>query len=214
MLHIEFNIAVQKLLANWKHRFRVKAIFVGFCSNCSFVLQLPGMHDITCCMKEDKVDDVSQAKSQFNAIFNANEVAILIYKGIQNCILVNSEFPTVGKYRPGSPKLRTSILFRTCFLTLALEFSACNLKNPTFKIHIAHILIDLLCDFRAVNLCTFFFISVFWNLQLIIMAYLPRNLQPDDANPPWMNKADNAWQLTSATLVGLQSVPGIRTLTL
>ncbi|XP_016434618.2 ammonium transporter 2 member 5-like [Nicotiana tabacum] len=41
------------------------------------------------------------------------------------------------------------------------------------------------------------------------MAYLPRNLQPDDANPPWMNKADNAWQLTSATLVGLQSVPGL-----
>ncbi|KAK4357439.1 hypothetical protein RND71_023049 [Anisodus tanguticus] len=39
--------------------------------------------------------------------------------------------------------------------------------------------------------------------------YLPRNLQPDDANPSWMNKADNAWQLTSATLVGLQSVPGL-----
>lgn len=39
--------------------------------------------------------------------------------------------------------------------------------------------------------------------------YLPRNHQPDDSNPQWMNKADNAWQLTSATLVGLQSVPGI-----
>ncbi|KAH0633784.1 hypothetical protein KY290_037225 [Solanum tuberosum] len=39
--------------------------------------------------------------------------------------------------------------------------------------------------------------------------YLPRNHQPDDSNPQWMNKADNAWQLTSATLVGLQSVPGL-----
>ncbi|KAH7517279.1 ammonium transporter 2 member 5 [Ziziphus jujuba] len=38
---------------------------------------------------------------------------------------------------------------------------------------------------------------------------LPVNLLPDDANPEWMNKADNAWQLTSATLVGLQSVPGL-----
>ncbi|XP_059318798.1 ammonium transporter 2 member 5-like [Lycium ferocissimum] len=41
------------------------------------------------------------------------------------------------------------------------------------------------------------------------MSYLPRNLQPDDSNPQWMNKSDNAWQLTSATLVGLQSVPGL-----
>ncbi|KAL2535705.1 Ammonium transporter 2 [Forsythia ovata] len=40
-------------------------------------------------------------------------------------------------------------------------------------------------------------------------AWLPPNLQPDDANPDWMNKGDNAWQLTAATLVGLQSVPGL-----
>ncbi|CAI9781220.1 unnamed protein product [Fraxinus pennsylvanica] len=40
-------------------------------------------------------------------------------------------------------------------------------------------------------------------------AWLPSNLQPDDANPDWMNKGDNAWQLTAATLVGLQSVPGL-----
>ncbi|CAA3029176.1 ammonium transporter 3 member 1-like [Olea europaea var. sylvestris] len=40
-------------------------------------------------------------------------------------------------------------------------------------------------------------------------AWLPANLQPDDANPDWMNKADNAWQLIAATLVGLQSVPGL-----
>ncbi|XP_057497367.1 ammonium transporter 2 member 4-like [Actinidia eriantha] len=38
---------------------------------------------------------------------------------------------------------------------------------------------------------------------------LPKNLLPDEANPDWMNKADNAWQLTSATLVGLQSIPGL-----
>jgi len=28
-------------------------------------------------------------------------------------------------------------------------------------------------------------------------------------NPDWLNKGDNAWQLTAATLVGLQSVPGL-----
>ncbi|KAJ7963177.1 Ammonium transporter [Quillaja saponaria] len=38
---------------------------------------------------------------------------------------------------------------------------------------------------------------------------LPPNLLPDDANPDWMNKGDNAWQLTAATLVGLQSIPGL-----
>ncbi|CAI9784805.1 unnamed protein product [Fraxinus pennsylvanica] len=37
----------------------------------------------------------------------------------------------------------------------------------------------------------------------------PPNLIPDEANPPWMSKGDNAWQLTAATLVGLQSVPGL-----
>ncbi|XP_058075062.1 ammonium transporter 2-like [Magnolia sinica] len=29
------------------------------------------------------------------------------------------------------------------------------------------------------------------------------------AVPPWLNKGDNAWQLTAATLVGLQSMPGL-----
>ncbi|OWM82036.1 ammonium transporter 3 member 3-like [Punica granatum] len=38
---------------------------------------------------------------------------------------------------------------------------------------------------------------------------LPVNLLPDEASPEWMNKADNAWQLTAATLVGLQSIPGL-----
>jgi ammonium transporter, Amt family len=28
-------------------------------------------------------------------------------------------------------------------------------------------------------------------------------------NPPWLNHGDNAWQLTAASLVGLQSVPGL-----
>lgn len=37
----------------------------------------------------------------------------------------------------------------------------------------------------------------------------PPNLLPDEASPEWMNKADNAWQLTAATLVGMQSVPGL-----
>lgn len=38
---------------------------------------------------------------------------------------------------------------------------------------------------------------------------LPENLQPNEASPGWMNKGDNAWQLTAATLVGIQSVPGL-----
>ncbi|XP_065859612.1 ammonium transporter 2 member 5-like [Euphorbia lathyris] len=38
---------------------------------------------------------------------------------------------------------------------------------------------------------------------------LPAGLMPDDASPDWMSKADNAWQLTAATMVGLQSVPGL-----
>ncbi|KAI4341755.1 hypothetical protein MLD38_026440 [Melastoma candidum] len=38
---------------------------------------------------------------------------------------------------------------------------------------------------------------------------LPPNLATDDGSPFWMNKGDNAWQLTAATLVGLQSVPGL-----
>ncbi|MCL7036281.1 hypothetical protein MKW94_016602 [Papaver nudicaule] len=38
---------------------------------------------------------------------------------------------------------------------------------------------------------------------------LPPNLLPTDASPIWLNKGDNAWQLTAATFVGLQSVPGL-----
>ncbi|KAL8090078.1 ammonium transporter 2 member 5-like [Apium graveolens] len=38
---------------------------------------------------------------------------------------------------------------------------------------------------------------------------LPSNLLPNESNPDWMNKADNAWQLVAATMVGLQSVPGL-----
>ncbi|GMP40892.1 hypothetical protein CsSME_00011175 [Camellia sinensis var. sinensis] len=38
---------------------------------------------------------------------------------------------------------------------------------------------------------------------------LPKNLLPDEASPEWLNKADNAWQLIAATLVGLQSIPGL-----
>lgn len=32
---------------------------------------------------------------------------------------------------------------------------------------------------------------------------------PGTVTPEWLNKGDNAWQLVSATLVGLQSVPGL-----
>lgn len=38
---------------------------------------------------------------------------------------------------------------------------------------------------------------------------LPSNLDLTEANPEWLNTGDNAWQLTAATLVGLQSVPGL-----
>lgn len=38
---------------------------------------------------------------------------------------------------------------------------------------------------------------------------LPSGLLPDQASPEWLNKGDNAWQLTAATMVGLQSVPGL-----
>lgn len=34
----------------------------------------------------------------------------------------------------------------------------------------------------------------------------------DPTAPDWLNKGDNAWQLTAATLVGLQSVPGLMVL--
>ncbi|KAJ0759442.1 putative blood group Rhesus C/E/D polypeptide, ammonium transporter, ammonium/urea transporter [Helianthus annuus] len=41
------------------------------------------------------------------------------------------------------------------------------------------------------------------------LVALPSNLVPAPWSPEWLNKADNAWQLTAATLVGLQSVPGL-----
>lgn len=47
------------------------------------------------------------------------------------------------------------------------------------------------------------------------MAALPPNPVPvayqggTPAVPVWLNKGDNAWQMISATLVGLQSVPGL-----
>ncbi|KAL1362039.1 hypothetical protein HN51_010332 [Arachis hypogaea] len=40
-------------------------------------------------------------------------------------------------------------------------------------------------------------------------ATLPSNIMPSPSSPDWLNKADNAWQLVAATLVGLQSVPGL-----
>ncbi|KAF5191108.1 Ammonium transporter [Thalictrum thalictroides] len=39
--------------------------------------------------------------------------------------------------------------------------------------------------------------------------YVPGNLNISAASPDWLNKGDNAWQLTAATMVGLQSVPGL-----
>ena len=38
---------------------------------------------------------------------------------------------------------------------------------------------------------------------------LPEALNTDIGSPEWNNKADNAWQLTATTLVGLQTVPGL-----
>jgi len=37
----------------------------------------------------------------------------------------------------------------------------------------------------------------------------PSNLLPSPSSPEWLSKADNAWQLMAATLVGMQSVPGL-----
>ncbi|KAG6401995.1 hypothetical protein SASPL_138863 [Salvia splendens] len=38
---------------------------------------------------------------------------------------------------------------------------------------------------------------------------LPSGQDLDVASPDWLNKGDNAWQMTSAAMVGLQSVPGL-----
>lgn len=38
-------------------------------------------------------------------------------------------------------------------------------------------------------------------------AYTTKEIAP--AVPPWLNKGDNAWQMTASTLVALQSMPGL-----
>jgi len=35
------------------------------------------------------------------------------------------------------------------------------------------------------------------------------NVTGGPTEPEWLNKGDNAWQLTAATFVGLQSLPGL-----
>jgi ammonium transporter, Amt family len=39
--------------------------------------------------------------------------------------------------------------------------------------------------------------------------YVPVAYQSSANSPDWLNKGDNTWQMVSATLVGLQSVPGL-----
>ena len=41
------------------------------------------------------------------------------------------------------------------------------------------------------------------------MTFQYANGNPD---PSWLNHGDNAWQITAATLVGLQSLPGLTVL--
>lgn len=41
------------------------------------------------------------------------------------------------------------------------------------------------------------------------MASLPPAYQTRPAVPDWLNKGDNAWQMIAATLVGMQSMPGL-----
>jgi len=41
------------------------------------------------------------------------------------------------------------------------------------------------------------------------MASLPPAYQNGSAVPDWLNKGDNAWQMIAATLVGMQSMPGL-----
>ncbi|KAM3238869.1 ammonium transporter 2 member 3 [Capsicum annuum] len=40
-------------------------------------------------------------------------------------------------------------------------------------------------------------------------SFLPKGVQPDESSPQWLSKGDNAWELTAAAMVGLQSVPGL-----
>nr|GEW86904.1 ammonium transporter 3 member 1-like [Tanacetum cinerariifolium] len=48
-----------------------------------------------------------------------------------------------------------------------------------------------------------------WVQQAIDVESLPSAYQISASSPDWLNKGDNAWQMISATLVGLQSVPGL-----
>lgn len=41
------------------------------------------------------------------------------------------------------------------------------------------------------------------------MSVLDGTAYATEPGAPWLNKADNAWQMTAATLVGIQSVPGL-----
>jgi Amt family ammonium transporter len=41
------------------------------------------------------------------------------------------------------------------------------------------------------------------------MSISPAYQEHLPASPEWLNKGDNAWQMTAATLVGLQSMPGL-----
>ncbi|XP_021718778.1 ammonium transporter 3 member 3-like isoform X2 [Chenopodium quinoa] len=43
------------------------------------------------------------------------------------------------------------------------------------------------------------------NTTIVPIAYINNSTSV----PPWLNKGDNAWQMIAATLVGLQSVPGL-----
>jgi Amt family ammonium transporter len=57
------------------------------------------------------------------------------------------------------------------------------------------------------NISDFHYIMNFNSSKYI--SLFPESLLPDNQSPDWNNKADNAWQLTAATLVGLQTVPGL-----
>lgn len=48
-----------------------------------------------------------------------------------------------------------------------------------------------------------------WSTSTTTTEQLPPGLMPDLSSPPWLNKADNDWELTAAAMVGLQSVPGL-----
>ena len=46
----------------------------------------------------------------------------------------------------------------------------------------------------------------------MLISFFVVSAMSDDitsANPSWLNKGDNAWQLTAASLVAFQSVPGL-----